>query len=345
MAFSGLGQLHNGRLIRAVLSVALPAGLLLAAAVTGSATVYLMAFVAGAFTAPSVVTLLAVAAGWVHLGHPALLLGLPVKAVMVGEAALDAFQMRRRPAPPVRRHRRLARSVYMGAVGSLVLIWMFTTATTTVTRPAMSPALEPGDHLVVDRMAWGLQLPLIGVRLGGPPMRRGELVAVLDPDGSGRLLVRRVFAVAGDRVGFGPPAGPLSIRQPMIGPGGRPLVPVVWLPWPGPCVYALEVRRRKKNANYERCHAFVERVGKRSVVVSYPIAHARHRQSGYKEGVVGKGKVYLLSDNRGTGSDSRHWGPVSTRRIRGRPTAVLLSTDPLEGIRWHRMGMRLGGAR
>ena len=59
---------------------------------------------------------------------------------------------------------------------------------------------------MVDRTAYGLQLPLIGVRIGGSPIRRGDRVAVLDPDGSGRLLIRRVFAVAGDRVMFGPPA-------------------------------------------------------------------------------------------------------------------------------------------
>lgn len=341
LAFSGLGQLYNGRLARAVLSVALPMVLLVVAVVTGSATVYLMAFGSGAFTAPTVATLVAVSAGWVQLGHPALWLGLPIKLIMVGEAALDAYQTRRRHQRRVLEQRKWVRIVYLSCVGLLLLVWMFTTGTATVRQPGMSPVLEPGDHVVVDRLAWGLQLPLIGVRIGGSSIRRGERVAVLDPDGSGRLVIRRVFAVAGDRVGFGPPAGPLAIRLPMLGRSGGPPVPVLWLPWRGPCVFALEVKRRKKDANYARCRAFLEHHGGRSFVVSYPITHGPHRGKPYKGGKVGRGKVYVLSDNRGAVRDSRHWGPVSTRRIRGRPTTVLWSSDPLEGIRWHRMGLRI----
>lgn len=341
LAFSGLGQIYNGRHVRAVLSVLLPMVLLVVAAATGSATVYLMAFGSGAFTAPSVVTLLAVAAGWVHLGHPAIWLGLPVKIFMVGEAALDAYQTRRRDQRRVLKHKKWVRLVYLGGVGLLVLVWMFTTGTTTVRQPGMNPVLEPGDHVVVDRLAWGVQLPLIGVRLGGSAIGRGERVAVLDPDGSGRLLIRRVFAVAGDRVDFGPPAGPLSIRQPMLGKPGDLVAPVLWMPWRGPCVFALEVKRRQKNANYARCQAFLEHYNHRSFVVSYPTTQGPHRGKAYKVGKVGRGKVYLLSDNRGAVRDSRHWGPVSTRRIRGRPTTVLWSSDPLEGIRWHRMGLRI----
>jgi signal peptidase I/TM2 domain-containing membrane protein YozV len=341
LAFSGLGQLYNGRLARAVFSVVLPLGLLLAAVVTGSATVYLMAFVSGALTAPSAVTLLAVGAGWVHLGHPALWLGLPIKIVMVAEAALDAYQTRRRNQHRVRSHRKWVRVVYLASMGLIVLVWMFTTGTATVRQPGMNPILEPGDHVVVDRLAWGLQVPLIGVRIGGSPIRRGERVAVLDPDGSGRLLIRRVFAVAGDRVDFGPPAGPLAIRQPMLSRSGGVVTPVLWLRWRGPCVFALEAKLRKKETNYARCRAFLEHHGGRSFVVSYPITHGPHRGAPYKRGKVGRGKVYLLSDNRGVVRDGRHWGPVSTRRIRGRPSIVLWSSDPLEGIRWHRMGLKI----
>jgi len=172
-------------------------------------------------------------------------------------------------------------------------------------------------------------------------MRRGERVAVLDPDGSGRLLIRRIFAVAGDRVDFGPPAGPHGIRQPMVSRSGSVVTPVLWLPWRGPCVFALETKLRKKDSNYARCRAFLEHHEGRSFVVSYPTTRGPHRGKPYKRGKVGRGQVYLLADNRGAVRDSRHWGPVSTRRIRGRPVTVLWSSDPLEGLRWHRMGLRI----
>lgn len=266
--FSGLGQLYNGRWLRGVGAMALPAGLLIAAAWSGSAVVYLMAFWAGALTAPAGLVLLIALFGWVPLLHPAVWMGLPMKVAVVLEAGYDARRIRRFRKPSNRR--RAARIAYGLCLGLLLLTWMFTIGLTSVRQPYMNPVVEPGDHVVIDRMAFGLQLPLIGVRIGGRPIPRGERVAVLDPEGSGRLLLRRVFAVAGDRVAFGPPAGPARIRQPMLGPGGAMPSPVVWSAWPGPCVFALEVSRRKRGANYARCRAFVESAGPKTYRVSYP---------------------------------------------------------------------------
>jgi len=53
---------------------------------------------------------------------------------------------------------------------------------------SMEPTLRPGDHVVVDKVAY---------RLGEP--RRGDLVAFDDPRGGGALL-KRVAALPGDRV-------------------------------------------------------------------------------------------------------------------------------------------------
>ena len=226
----------------------------------------------------------------------------------------------------------------------------------------MNPWLEPGDRVVVDRLAYGLQLPLVGLRIGGRDPGRGDPVALLDPDGSGNLLVRRVFAVAGDRVGFttlAPPTGdasataapagsqdatgpPVPLRLPLLGRGGALPMPTAWAPWAGPCVYALEVAKRRGGGNYARCLAFQEINDGASYVVSYPRQPAGHSPW---VGRIPKGKIYLRADNRAAGRDSRHWGPVSLRRIRGRHRVVLWSTDPLEGIRWHRMLRRLGFGR
>lgn len=338
LAFSGLGQLYNGRWLRGIASVALPGATLLVAAVTGSPVFYLIAFGSGVLTAPLALTLFAGLVGWVPLGHPALWMGLPLKAALVLEAALDARRIRRfRKEPTVRRWARIA---YGASLGGLLLVWIFTTGLATVRGPDMNPVLEPGDHVVIDRLAFGLQLPLVGVRIGGQGIPRGARVAVLDPEGSGELLVRRVFAVEGDHVAFGPQAGPAGIRMPLLGHGGRAPVPVVWLPWPGPCVYELEPRHRTARARYARCHAVIELAGATPYRVSYPATRPGAKATTWREGVVPRGHVYLLGDNRG-GRDSRHFGPVPERAIRGQPRVVLWSRDSHEGIRWHRMGLRI----
>jgi len=335
--FSGLGQLYNGRWMRGIGAVALPALLLLVAAWTGSPVTYLIAFWAGVCTAPGAPALLAMLVGWVPLGHPALWMGLLIKILLVLDAGYDAYRIRQFRGTPQRRA--WMRTAYGASLGALLLIWIFSTGLASVRQPHMNPLLEPGDDVVIDRLAFGFQIPLIGVRIGGSGIPRGARVAVLDPEGSGRLLIRRVFAVAGDRVDFGPPTGPARIRQPMLGATGAAPGPVLWASWPGPCVYALQVKKRREGSSYARCYAFVERSARYAYRVSYPRKPASVPKK-VATGRVPEDRVYLLADNRG-GRDSRHWGAVSTRRIRGRPQAVVWSSDPLEGIRWHRMGIRL----
>lgn len=65
---------------------------------------------------------------------------------------------------------------------------------------SMQPTLQPGDRVAVDMRAYGLRLPFTNVRLlaNGQP-QRGD-VAVFDSPADGTRLIKRVVAVAGDRV-------------------------------------------------------------------------------------------------------------------------------------------------
>lgn len=65
---------------------------------------------------------------------------------------------------------------------------------------SMQHTLEIGDRVVVDMRAYGVRLPLLGTELiaTGQP-QRGEVV-VFDSPVDGERLIKRVAAVAGDRV-------------------------------------------------------------------------------------------------------------------------------------------------
>jgi len=65
---------------------------------------------------------------------------------------------------------------------------------------SMQPTLQPGDRVAVDMRAYGLRLPFTNVQLldVGQP-QRGD-VAVFDSPADGTRLIKRVVAVAGDRV-------------------------------------------------------------------------------------------------------------------------------------------------
>lgn len=65
---------------------------------------------------------------------------------------------------------------------------------------SMQPTLQPGDRVAVDMRAYGLRLPFTDRQLlaiGQP--QRGD-VAVFDSPADGTRLIKRVVAVAGDRV-------------------------------------------------------------------------------------------------------------------------------------------------
>ncbi len=76
-----------------------------------------------------------------------------------------------------------------------------------VTGPSMEPTLNPGDRLVVNKVAYGLRLPFSHHALGAKPPRRGDLVVFPNPD-RGRSpdepasLVKRVIGLPGDEISF-----------------------------------------------------------------------------------------------------------------------------------------------
>ncbi|RPD84425.1 signal peptidase I [Luteimonas sp. 100069] len=65
---------------------------------------------------------------------------------------------------------------------------------------SMEPALAPGDRVVVDMRAYGLRVPFSQLTLWpGDPLAPGDVVVFRSPSDNVRLI-KRVVAVAGDRV-------------------------------------------------------------------------------------------------------------------------------------------------
>ncbi len=148
---------------------------------------------------------------------------------------------------------------------------------------SMQPTLQPGDRVVVDMRAHGLRLPFTGLKLMGDNVpQRGEVVVFASP-ADGVRMIKRVVAVAGDRVRL--QEGRLTIN-------GQPLQ-----------ITAM---------------TDVERFGKRQARLDLThgggpdIADLR----------VPAGKVLVLGDHRGNSLDGRFFGWVDADRIYGRAVAV-----------------------
>ncbi|MBZ6378490.1 MULTISPECIES: signal peptidase I [Pacificimonas] len=72
---------------------------------------------------------------------------------------------------------------------------------------SMRPTVRPGDHLLVEKFAYGYgpaSLPFLGlgsgISLGRSLPERGEIVVFADPEGSDRFFIKRVAGLPGDRI-------------------------------------------------------------------------------------------------------------------------------------------------
>lgn len=148
---------------------------------------------------------------------------------------------------------------------------------------SMQPTLQPGDRVVVDMRAHGLRLPFIGLKLMGASVpQRGEVVVFASP-ADGVRMIKRVVAVAGDRVRL--QDGRLSVN------GRSPQMTGA---------------------------TDVERFGERQARLDL----TRGGGPDIAEVRVPTGKVLVLGDHRGNSLDGRFFGWVDADRIYGRAVAV-----------------------
>jgi len=80
-----------------------------------------------------------------------------------------------------------------GAIRSLVQAFSIPTG-------GMEPALLIGDHLLVDKLAYGVRNPWSGERLYGRDPRRGDIIAFRFPEDRSRTFMKRVIGLPGETV-------------------------------------------------------------------------------------------------------------------------------------------------
>jgi signal peptidase I len=162
---------------------------------------------------------------------------------------------------------------------------------------SMIPTVAVGDHVLVNKLAYGLRVPFAGQQLvdfSGP--RRGDVV-VLDSPEDGITLLKRVVAIPGDTV---------EVQGGMLTINGA-AVPL----------------RLDHGALYEA-------LGDNPHLLQ--LTHG----GGYQFGpmVVGKDKYLVMGDNRGESHDGRAFGLVERHAIFGRALAVWMREG---GLTWKRL--------
>jgi signal peptidase I len=201
-----------------------------------------------------------------------------------------------RPEPrqdaPAAAPRSRARSILREVVFLTVLVMVVLSARASladhyyVPSGSMRPTVEEGDHLVVNKLAYGLRIPRTNVYVvprSGP--RRGEVVVLSSPQ-DGTVLLKRVVAIPGDEIRVDS-SGRLHLN-------GQPV----------------EVLQ-EDDSWYERLGESPHTVR----LTSRPLEP-------YGPQKVPEDQYLVLGDNRGESQDGRNFGLVHRNAVLGRAIAI-----------------------
>ena len=151
---------------------------------------------------------------------------------------------------------------------------------------SMTPTIEPGDTLVVERVTPRFRTPSVGdvVVFDAPAALKR-----VSGNTKAQLYVKRVAAVAGDRIQVDDAGSVLVNGMPRRSPTGD------------------------RTCDLPEARAELRRV----------LANARRDGVAREELLVPRGSVYVLGDCADVSVDSRVWGPLRTSEIRARPLNTL----------------------
>ena len=203
---------------------------------------------------------------------------------------------------------------------------------------SMIPTLLIHDHILVNKLAFGIRLPFTSqwlVRWSEP--KRGDVLVFRSIEEDGIFLVKRVIGLPGDEISLdakgdllvnGKTAPRVSLTEAAV----RDELSS----WPEEQLSEIlaELQLGKETLD-GRKHWVARDLGREET---------RAPEGPWK---VPAGKLFMMGDNRDNSSDSRVWGALSMDRVLGRATAIWLSCeetlpdasqlcDP-KAMRWHRL--------
>lgn len=183
---------------------------------------------------------------------------------------------------------------------------------------SMKPTLLEGDFVLVSKFNYGWYFPYIDKRLRFGNVDRGDILIFRYPPDPKTNFVKRVIGLPGDRIVY---------QNKTLFINGE-LVPKEYI--------------ESTYIDNQDGHSFLVREFTEELP-THPHKIYEHTFGGKDfEGTVPEGYYFVMGDNRDDSGDSRFWGYVPDKYVKGKPWRVAISVDPHQyQPRFSRWGMRV----
>ncbi|MGH8163244.1 MAG: signal peptidase I [Rhodanobacteraceae bacterium] len=181
---------------------------------------------------------------------------------------------------------------------------------------SMMPTLLVGDFVLVNKFAYGLRLPVSDAKIVdiGEP-RRGDIAVFKYPPNPKEDYIKRIVGLPGDTI---------SVRGEQLYVNGKPAVQT----YLGPIT---DTDPTSLRAAQEGDHEQVEKLGniEHRIIIRPSVYQAPWAQGTW---IVPKDSYFAMGDNRDNSDDSRDWGPVPEKDLRGKAFLIWFSLANLKRI-------------
>ncbi len=178
---------------------------------------------------------------------------------------------------------------------------------------SMIPTLKIGDHIFVNKLAYGLRIPFIGEVKRWKEPKRGDVVIFSPPLNNGKVYVKRLIGTPGDKVRV--EDDKLYVNDVFIQKVEADFYPV------------MNDVADDDQYNPDNYRLYMEDF----LGTKHYALQLKDRNRLYytfsTEVVVPEGSLFFMGDNRDNSEDSRVWGFASRSEVRGKAMFIWLSIN------------------